>query len=70
MEKSPRVGVVGFTNVAILDAILLTNVSKRANCASMALGWFGINLVAGPLLATPFAFWPLPELWDFPTFLT
>jgi hypothetical protein len=56
-------GVVGFTYVAMLDAILVTNASKCANCATMALGWFGNNLVA-----TPFAFWPLLDFRDFLAF--
>jgi hypothetical protein len=40
----------------MLDTILVTNTSKSANHASMALGWFGVDLVADPLLATPFTF--------------
>jgi hypothetical protein len=49
---------MGFAYVAMLDAILLTNASKRANHASMALGWFGVDLMVGLLLATflPFNF--------------
>jgi len=35
----------------MLDAILITNTSKCANHASMALGWFGTDLVVGLLLA-------------------
>jgi hypothetical protein len=57
-------GVVGFTYVTMLDAILITNASKRANHASMALGWFGVELVVGPLLAPLFTFWLLPKPWD------
>jgi hypothetical protein len=41
----------------MLDAILVTSASKRANCASMALGWFGVDLVANLLLVAPFTFW-------------
>jgi hypothetical protein len=47
---------VGFTYDAMLDAIFITNTSKCANHASMALGWFGANLVANPLLIAPFTF--------------
>jgi hypothetical protein len=47
---------MGFTYVAMLYAILITNTFKHANCASKALGWFGVDLVAGPLLATPSTF--------------
>jgi hypothetical protein len=47
---------VGFTYDAMLDAIFVTYASKYANCASMALGWFGTNLVAGLLLAAFFTF--------------
>jgi hypothetical protein len=35
----------------------------------MALGWFEVDLVVSSLLATPFTFWPLLELRDFPAFL-
>jgi hypothetical protein len=35
---------------------LITNASKHANHASMALGWFGVNLMGGLVLAAPFAF--------------
>jgi len=59
---------MGFTYVAMLDVILVINASKCTNHASMALGWFGVDLVASPLLATPFIFWPLPEPGDFFTF--
>jgi hypothetical protein len=59
---------VGFTCDAMLDAILVTSASKCANHASMALGWFGANLVADPLLVAPFTFWPLPKLGDFLAF--
>jgi hypothetical protein len=47
---------MGFTCDAMLDAIFITSDSKHANHASMALGWFGANLVVGLLLATPFTF--------------
>jgi hypothetical protein len=40
----------------MLDAILVTSAFKYANHASMALGWFGVNLMVGPLLVAPFAF--------------
>jgi hypothetical protein len=40
----------------MLDAIFVTNTSKHANYASMALGWFRVDLVDGLLLAAPFAF--------------
>jgi hypothetical protein len=59
---------MGFICATILDAILVTNASKHANCASIVLGWFGASLVVSPLLTTTFAFWPLPKLGDFPTF--
>jgi hypothetical protein len=47
---------VGFTCDAMLDAIFITSAFKCANRVSMALGWFGIDLVVDPLLAAPFAF--------------
>jgi hypothetical protein len=47
---------MGFTFAAMLDAKHVTNTSKHANHASMALGWFEVDLVVGLLLATPFAF--------------
>jgi len=47
---------MGFTCATMLDAIFVTNAPKCANRASMALGWFGVDLVVDPLLATPFAF--------------
>jgi hypothetical protein len=52
----------------MLDAIFVTSASKHANHASMALGWFGIDLVADLLLVAPFAFWPLPKHGDFLAF--
>jgi hypothetical protein len=53
----------------MLDATFVTNASKCANCASMALGWFGVDLVADFLSATPFTFWPLVNLGIFVHFL-
>jgi hypothetical protein len=53
---------MGCTYATMLDAILVINTSKHANHAYMALGWFGVDLVGGFLLATPFAFWPLLNL--------
>jgi hypothetical protein len=47
---------MGFTYATMLDAIFITNASKCANRASMALGQFGVALVVDPLLATTFAF--------------
>jgi hypothetical protein len=55
-KKSPHIGVVRVTYATMMDAIFVSSASKHANRASMALGWFGVNLVAGPLLATPSAF--------------
>ncbi len=55
---------MGFTCDTMLDAILITNASKHTNHASMALGWFGANLVADPLLVAPLTFWPLQILGD------
>jgi hypothetical protein len=46
----------------MLEAILVTNASKHANHASMALGWFGANLVVDPPFVVPFPFWTMPEL--------
>jgi hypothetical protein len=60
---------MGFTCVAMLDAIHVTNAFKCANHASKALGWFGVDLVVNSLLAPPSAFWLLLELRDFPIFL-
>ncbi len=59
---------MGFTCATMFDAILVSNASKRENHASVALGWFGVDLVVDPLLGTPFVFWPLPKPKDFPTF--
>jgi hypothetical protein len=59
---------MGFTYASMLDAIFVTNTSKCANRASKALGWFGVDLVVNPLLATTFAFWPLLEPKDFLAF--
>jgi hypothetical protein len=47
---------MGFTYATMFDAILVTSASKCANRASMALGWFGVDLVVSPLLVAPFAF--------------
>jgi hypothetical protein len=47
---------VGFTYDAMLDAIFITISSKHANHASMALGWFGANLVVDLSLVAPFTF--------------
>jgi hypothetical protein len=47
---------MGFTCVAMLNAILVTNASKHANHVSMALGWFGVYLVTDTLLVAPLAF--------------
>ncbi len=59
---------MGFTYDVMLDAILVTNAFKCVNCVSMGLGWFRADLVANPLFIAPFAFWPLLERGDFPTF--
>jgi hypothetical protein len=53
----------------MLEAILVTNASKRANHVSMVLGWLGADLVVDPPLALPFPFWTLPNFWGFPTLL-
>jgi hypothetical protein len=61
-------GVVGFTYVAMLDTILVTNASKCANHATTALGWSRVDLVVNLLLATSFIFYPLPDSRDFLAF--
>jgi len=53
----------------LLEAILIINASKRANHASMVLGWFGANLVVDPPLVLLFYFWTLPNFWGFPALL-
>jgi hypothetical protein len=60
---------MGFTCGTMLGGILVISASKRVNHASMALGWFGADLVVRLLLVTLFTFWPLLKLGDFPTFL-
>jgi hypothetical protein len=42
---------MGFTYDTMLDAMFVTSASKCANHASMALGWFGVDLVVDLLLA-------------------
>ncbi len=43
--------------------MLVIRASNYLNLTSMVLGWHWAGLVANPLLATPFAFWPLPKPW-------
>ncbi len=59
---------MGFIYATMLDAIFVTSTSKHTNCASMALSWFGVDLMVDLLLAAPFAFWPLLKLVDSPAF--
>jgi len=59
---------MGFTYDAMLDAILITNTSKHANYASMALGWFKVDLVTNLLLVAPLSFGPCQNLGTSPHF--